>query len=120
MLYIIRRNEAREMAAFTISLDDAKYLDLFDDIPYKYLKDCYANNDADKNDEELDIEIIDLPCDRIAYAKIKIIFEIRFVYDIRFGETNYKTLKYEKMIEYNTSSGVALKLMEIMENDDEE
>jgi hypothetical protein len=105
------------MANFTISLDDAKYLDLFDDIPYKYLKNCYANDDADKNDDFLDIEITDLFCDRIAYAKIKINFEIRFIYDIRFGETNYKTLKYEKMIEYNTSSGIALKLMEITESE---
>ena len=105
--------------SYTISLDDAKYLELFDDIPYKYLKDCYANDDIDKNDEELDIEITELPCDRIAYCKTQIVFEIRFIDDIRFGETYYKTLKYSKTFEYSNCGGIALKLGEITENDDE-
>ena len=102
----------------TIGLIDAKYLELFDDIPYKYLKDCYANDDIDKNDEELDIEITELPCDRIAYCKTQIDFEIRFIYDIRFNETYYKTIKYSKLIEYNSSSGIALKLLDIKGDDD--
>ena len=107
------------MVGYTISLDDAKYLDLFDDVPYKYLKDCYVNDNTDKNDDFLDIEIIDLPCDKIAYAYVKIIFEIRFICEIRFGETFYKEFLYEKCIEYNNCSGVALKLMEIMESETE-
>jgi len=103
---------------YTISLNDAKYLDLFDDIAYKYLKDCYANDDTDKNDEFLDVEITDLQAQSLILGRVKINFEIRFICDIRFGETHYKTLKCEKIIEYNTSSGVALKLMEITgEND---
>jgi len=104
---------------YTITLDDAKYLDLFDDIPYKHLKDCYVNDDTNKNDDFLDVEITDLPCDRIAYSKVKIIMQIGYIYDIMFGETHYRNLKYEKIFEYNNSSGLALKLMEIMNNETE-
>jgi hypothetical protein len=103
---------------YIIKLETAKFLDLFDDIPYKYLKDFYLNDDTDKNDETLDIDMIDLPCDRIAYSNTKISFEIRFIYDICFNGAQYKTLKCEKVIHYNNSSGIALKvLMEIIKND---
>ena len=119
-MYLIRIRKARpeKNMSYTISLNDAKYFDLFDDIPYKYLKDCYANDDTDKNDEQLDIEIIELPCDRIAYNKVRINFEIRFIYDIRFNENYYKTLKYSKLIEYSNCGGIALKLIEIIQFDD--
>ncbi len=41
-----------------------KYLNLFDDIEYKYIKDIINNDDDDINDEDdIEVEIKDLYCD---------------------------------------------------------
>ena len=91
-----------------------KNLDLFDNISYKYIKDI-INNDED----DIEVEIEDLDCDRVAWCKTRFTFELNI--DVSGGSMPimvYKKFVVEK--EYNGSSPYALMLCELDKTDDEE
>jgi hypothetical protein len=92
-----------------------KKLDLFDNISYKYIKDI-INND----DDEIDIEIKDLDCDRFGYCKTQFTFSIPQLIDERFGEKYYEDAKFVVEKEYYGSSPFALMMIHLYENDEEE
>ena len=77
-----------------MNIEQMKKLDLFDDIPYKYIK-----NIINEDEETIDVVIEHLDCDIIAYCKT------RFTFEISQGKT-YKKFVVEK--EYNGSSAFAL------------
>ena len=95
------------MSSYTINLEMMKYLDLLDDLPYKDIKHFIHNEYF----EDYYIDIEHLECDRIAYCETKITFTIT-INDID------KT--FEKILYYNNSSGIALAIMEIQNEDDNE
>ena len=83
-----------------------KELDLFDNIPYKYIKNI-INND----DDDIEVEIEDLECDRIAYCKT------RFTFEISQGKTHKK---FVVETEYNGSSCFGMLMSNLIEDDEEE
>ena len=85
-----------------------KELDLFDDIEYKYIKDIINEDVGD-----IEVEIEDLDCDRIAYCKTRFKFEI----DLGAGSG---ILKVDLAKEYNTSSPYAIMMLELEEEEEEE
>ena len=91
-----------------------KELDLFDDISYKYIK-----NIINDDDDDIEVEIEYLDCDRVAWSRTKFTFEISqgkvYSWDT---EDTYKKFVVEK--EYNSSSAYALMMLELQEEDDEE
>ena len=102
-----------------ISVTQALYFDLFDDIPHKWLKEV-LNPKNDNNEYYFEIEIEDLEHDKEAYGKVKFTFYLTMEYDECFGKKYYYSKKYEKIIEYKISSGIALALMELNEEEEEE
>ena len=96
------------MTSYTINLIVMKYLDLFDDLPYKYLKHFIHNDDFD---DDYVVEIEHLDCERIAWCDTKITFTLT-INDIE------KT--FEKVLHYNQSSPFALAIMELEQEQDEE
>jgi hypothetical protein len=87
-----------------LSLEQMEYLDLFDDIPYKYVKDLVKMD----NETDFEVEIEDIYCDRVAWFETKITFTIN-INDID------KT--FEKVLYYNNSSPIALAIMELEDNE---
>ena len=97
-----------------LTISQMKKLNLFDNISYKYIKDI-INND----DDDIEVEIEYLDCDRVAWCKPRFTFEISqgkvYPWDT---EDTYKKFVVEK--EYNSSSAYALMMLELQEEDDEE
>jgi hypothetical protein len=91
-----------------LMIETMKKLDLFDDIPYKYIKDI-INDD----DDCIDVELEEVECDRIAYCKTKFTFKI----DLGSGN-GILNVNFER--EYNTSSPFALMMLELEEEEEEE
>jgi hypothetical protein len=89
-----------------LMVSQMKELDLFDNISYKYIKDI-INNDYD----DIEVEIEDLECDRVAWCKT------RFKFEIDLGSGN-GILKVVVEKEYNGSSAYALMMCQI-DTDDE-
>lgn len=84
-----------------------KELDLFDNIPYKYIK-----NIINEDDEAIDVVIRDLDCDTIGYCKT------RFTFEISQGKTDKK---FVVDIEYNNSSCFGMLMSGLYnDNDDDE
>lgn len=102
-----------------ISINQALYFDLFDDISYKWLK-LVLDPALDREEYDFEVEIEDLPCDRLAFCKIKFTFELQIEEDERLGEKYYKTKKFSKTIEYNGSSAFALTLCGMVADNDSE
>ena len=97
-----------------LTIGQMKELDLFDNISYKYIKDIINNDDSDIN-----VEIEDLDCDRVAYCKTRFTFEISqgkmYSWDTK---DTYKKFVVEK--EYNGSSIFALLMLNLYEEEDDE
>jgi hypothetical protein len=96
----------------SLKLSTIEYLDLLDDIPYKYIKKMINEDD----DDDYDVEITDLKCDRIAYCKTQ--FKLTLNVDISQGYSPIyvdKTFTFVK--EYNNSSGIALTILDLYEED---
>jgi hypothetical protein len=103
-----------------ISLTQALYFDLFDDIKYKWLK-LILNSRIDLDEYDFQVHIEDLPCDRPAFCKVKFTFDLQMEDDERWGRLYYKTKTFTKIIEYNGSSELAATLcgMIVTSDDDE-
>jgi len=97
-----------------LNMQQIDYLDLFDDIPYKYIKNIIKDEDY-----ELEVEIKDVDCDRVAWCKTKFEFELEI--NISQGSLPlYNNKKFSKVIEYNTSSAMALFMMDLQIQDESE
>ena len=100
-----------------LTVEQMKSLDLFDNIPYKYIKDI-INNDKDHHEDEIDVEIEDLDCDRVAWCKTRFTFELNI--DVSGGISPF--MMYKKFVvekEYNASSPYALMMLEFVEEQEE-
>ena len=92
-----------------------KDLDLFDNIPYKYIK-----NIINEDDEAIDIEIRALQSDfRDDWCKT------RFTFELTLGKLNWFDADdtYKKFVvvkEYNGSSPYALTMCQLDEDEDED
>ena len=101
--------------ANSLKLSTIEYLDLLDDIPYKYIKKLINEDDED----DYDVEITDLKCDRIAYCRTQ--FKISLNVDISQGSSPiYVDKTFIIVKEYNNSSGIALTMLDLYEEDEEE
>jgi len=98
--------------ANSLKLSTIEYLDLLDDIPYKYIKKLINEDDED----DYDVEITDLKCDRIAYCRTQ--FKISLNVDISQGSSPiYVDKTFIIVKEYNNSSGIALTMLDLYEED---
>ena len=79
-----------------MNIEQMKKLDLFDDIPYKYIK-----NIINSDEEAIDVVIEALDCDIIAYCKTRFTFEI-------LQDADNKYAKFVVETEYNGSSAFAM------------
>ena len=96
-----------------LKLSTIEYLDLLDDIPYKYIKKI-IHEDNDEDDYE--VEITDLDCERIAYCKTQ--FKLTLRIDISQGSLPiYVDKTFTLLKEYNNSSGIALTMLDLYEED---
>jgi len=95
-----------------LQLSTIEYLDLLDDIPYKYIKKMIHEDDED----DYEVEITDLKCDRIAYCKTQ--FKLTLRIDISQGSSSlYVDKTFTIVKEYNNSSGIALTMLDLYEED---
>jgi len=91
-----------------------KELNLFDNIPYKYIK-----NIIERNDDDIEVEIEDLPCDRDWDCRTKFTFLISQGKDYSWdSQDRYKKFVVEK--DYNGSSPFALIMCNLYEESDDE
>jgi len=91
-----------------------KELDLFDNISYKYIKNI-INND----DDDIEVEIEDLPCDRVAWCKTRFTFELK----INVSGGCMPIMVDKKFVvekEYNNSSAYALMMLGLYVDSDDE
>ena len=93
-----------------LMVSQMKELDLFDDIEYKYIKNIIKHDDDD-----IEVEIEDLDCDRVAWCKTRFTFWLNF--NLCGCSTNILRI-VEK--EYNGSSAYALMMIELYEEGEEE
>jgi len=92
-----------------MTVKQARYFNLFDNVQYKYVREL-INDD----DNEIDVEIKDLPCDRACYGKVSFKFKLRC--DVCPGSLSiWKTSTFTVELEYNTSSPYAFALIELQE-----
>ena len=98
-----------------MTINQMKEFDLFDDIPYKYIKKILEKD----GDEMLDVEIKNLKCGRSGCCKTSFTFEISlgkiWVWDT---EDTYKEFVVEK--EYMGSSNFALLMHNLYVEDDQD
>ena len=97
-----------------LTIGQMKELDLFDDISYKYIKDI-----INKDDDDFEVEIEDLPCDRDGWCKTQFKFELNI--NVSGG---YMPIMVDKEFvvekEYNGSSIFALIMRNLYDEDEEE
>ena len=97
----------------SLQLSTIEYLDLLDDIPYKCIKKMIHEDD---DEDDYDVEIMDLESERVAYCRTQ--FKISLNVDISQGSLPIyvdKTITIVK--EYNNSSGLALTMLDLYEED---
>ena len=107
------------------TIKDMIKLDLFDDIPFKYLKDIidFKTEDYKKYTDgiyDIEVEIEDLDCDRVAWCKTRFTFSIPQLIDESFGKKYYKDKEFVVEKEYNGSSVYALMMCGLKDDDEEE
>ena len=99
----------------SLQLSTILYLDLLDDIPYKYLKKMIHEDD----DDYYDVEIMDLESERVAYCRTQ--FKISLKIDISQGSSPiYVDKTFTIVKEYNNSSGIALTMLDLYEEDSDD
>jgi len=96
----------------SLKLSTIEYLDLLDDIPYKYIKNMIHEDDED----DYEVEITDLDCERVAYCRTQ--FKLTLKIDISQGSLPiYVDKTFTLLKEYNNSSGIALTMLDLYEED---
>jgi len=99
----------------SLKLSTIEYLDLLDDIPYKYIKKMIHEDD----DDYYDVEIMDLESERVAYCRTQ--FKISLKIDISQGSSPiYVDKTFIIIKEYNNSSGIALTMLDLYEEDSDD
>ena len=99
----------------SLQLSTIEYLDLLDDIPYKYIKKMIHEDDED----DYDVEIMDLESERVAYCRTQ--FKISLKIDISQGSSPiYVDKTFIIIKEYNNSSGIALTMLDLYEEDSDD
>ena len=99
----------------SLKLSTIEYLDLLDDIPYKYIKKMIHEDD----DDYYDVEIMDLESERVAYCRTQ--FKISLNVDISQGSSPiYVDKTFTVLKEYNNSSGIALTMLDLYEEDSDD
>ncbi len=99
----------------SLQLSTILYLDLLDDIPYKYLKKMIHEDD----DDYYDVEIMDLESERVAYCRTQ--FKISLKIDISQGSSPiYVDKTFTIVKEYNNSSGIALTMLDLYDSDSDD
>ena len=89
-------------------------LKLFDDIPFKYIKNIIKNDD-----DEIDVEIKHLNCHRgVTWCKARFIFKLR--YELCGHVMTYEDKKFVVDKEYNGSSAFALMMCNLYNDEEEE
>ena len=95
-----------------LQLSTIKYLDLLDDVPYKYIKIMIDEYDEDDDEDTYDVEITDLESDRVGYCKTQ--FKLTLRVNISQGTLAlYVDKTFTIVKEYNNSSGIALTLSDL-------
>ena len=101
--------------ANSLKLSTIEYLDLLDDIPYKYIKKLINEDD----DDYYEVVMTDLHCDRIAYCRTQ--FKISLNVDISQGSLPiYVDKTFIIIKEYSNSSGIALTMLDLYEEDSDD
>lgn len=103
-----------------LSIEEALYFELFDDIKYEWLKEVLDPKREDENDFEVEIE--DIPNDENTedYKTTQFTFELRKIDDVRFGETHYKTKTFVVKQTYGYNSPYAMSLGNNYQSTDDE
>ena len=97
-----------------LQLSTIEYLDLLDDIPYKYIKNMINEDDED----DYEVEITDLDCCRIAYCRTQ--FKLTLRINVSQGSLPiYVDKTFTIVKEYNNSSGIALTMLDLYEEDND-
>ena len=106
-----------------ITLNQAIYdLDLFDDLKFSDVKQFYKNKNLDFDDYDFRVDIQDVSIDEDKQSMCWRSVEISFWLDVREydGWGEIKPKKFSKTIRYNTSSEMALILLNLYEESEEE
>jgi len=97
---------------YCLRLSTIKYLDLLDDVPYKYIKTMIDEYDEDIDEDTYDVEITHLESDRVCYCKTQ--FKLTLQVNISEGTLPlYVDKTFTSVIEYNNSSGIAMTLSDL-------
>ena len=102
-----------------ITLNDALYFDLFDEIPYRQVKQFFEK-EVDRNEFDFEVCIEKLPCDIPAYGKVSFTFTLMVDINVNGSLSIMRPKQFIKEIEYNTSSAYALKLIDLQRDEEEE
>ena len=98
------------------------YLDLFDDIPFKYVKSIvtfFNKNEDEWFDFDFEVEIEDVECDRVAWCATKFTFDLKI--NVSEGAMPlWVTKTFVVVKEYNGSSAMAMYIGEHLFNEEEE
>lgn len=100
----------------TICLNDILYFGLLDKLPYKYIK-RYFEQDINKDEYEYKITIEGLDCNRPAYCRVRITLDLLIDANPDGSTSIYKTYTVTKELEYSTSSGIAYRIMELIDDE---
>ena len=104
-----------------LSVEQALYFELFDDIKYEWLKEV-LDPKMDRDEYDFEVEIEDIPNDENTenYKTTQFTFELRKIDYIRFGETHYKTKTFVVNKTYAYNSPYAMSLGNQYEDTDDE
>jgi hypothetical protein len=95
-----------------LRLSTIKYLDLLDEVPYKYIKIIIDEYDEDNDEDLYDVEITDLESDIVGYCKTQ--FKLTLRVNISEGTLPlYVDKTFTSVIQYNGSSGIALTILDL-------
>ena len=115
-----------------ISIEKALYFDLFDDIPYKWLK-LILDPSVDREEYDFEVIIEDIPVEKVVEGFFITSPDCRttFTFDLKMSKTKpsynangytteYITKTFTKTIEYGSSSTFAMTLLDMKEEEEEE
>jgi hypothetical protein len=95
-----------------LTIGQMKEMDILDEVPYKFFKNC-------DDEDDIEVNIYHIDNDKPTYGTV--VFEYELEYDCSGGSMPlYTTKKFKTKITYNTSSPFALFLCNIQEYTDDE